>query len=261
MGVSAVIGRALAQNSSDSRCAFGCDWFGVLPCLLIFALGWLSFVGFLTSPVVKILGALWVVLCTYDTLLSQVIPESWGQRFPKAREIVFMTSGWLPFWGWLLILAAGIVLASFEYAHRRAPHPVAEPTVTSAPLSRRNWLPEISGALILLLLTTGSSYWLTFRARIQKLLTSPQAQSGPSSRGFNTIGEVATNNRPSSPAARRTKRHCERQDWISRKPFVFHGNLRRQYEDYISNTDNFDIAFNVCRNAGIVRSRMLHHQS
>ena len=108
----------------------------------------------LDRPVVKILGALWVVLCTYDTLLSQVIPESWGQRFPKAREIVFMTSGWLPFWGWLLILAAGIVLASFEYAHRRAPHPVAEPTVTSAPLSRRNWLPEISGALILLLLTT-----------------------------------------------------------------------------------------------------------
>jgi hypothetical protein len=47
---------------------------------------------------------LWAIIAAYDTALSQVIPASWGDRFPKVREMVAVTSGFLPFWVWLLIL-------------------------------------------------------------------------------------------------------------------------------------------------------------
>jgi hypothetical protein len=63
---------------------------------------------------------LWAIIAAYDTALSQVIPASWGDRFPKVREMVAVTSGFLPFWVWLLILAALLVLASLEYAFRRS---------------------------------------------------------------------------------------------------------------------------------------------
>ena len=61
----------------------------------------------------------WGIVCTYDTLLNQVIPTSWGERFPRVRDAIAMTSGWLPFWGWFLILAGVLVMASLEYAFRR----------------------------------------------------------------------------------------------------------------------------------------------
>lgn len=62
----------------------------------------------------------WAAIATYDTALSQIIPTSWGQHAPKIREFIAVTSGWLPFWGWLLILAAIVVTASLEYAFRMA---------------------------------------------------------------------------------------------------------------------------------------------
>lgn len=69
---------------------------------------------------VKVLLALWSVICIYDTALSQIIPESLGNRFPKVRGVIAMTSGWLPFWAWLLVSAAILVFAAFEYAFRRS---------------------------------------------------------------------------------------------------------------------------------------------
>lgn len=69
---------------------------------------------------VKIALKVWLIIASYDTALSQIIPASWSERSPKVREIVAMTSGWLPLWGWLLILAAILVAASSEYAYRHS---------------------------------------------------------------------------------------------------------------------------------------------
>ncbi len=64
----------------------------------------------------------WSVIASYDLVLSQVVPLYWTDRFPKVRDVI--DGGWLPFWGWLLILAAIVVAASFDFACRRAPrHP------------------------------------------------------------------------------------------------------------------------------------------
>jgi hypothetical protein len=69
---------------------------------------------------VKIAIAIWGVICTYDTALSQIIPESLGHKLPKIRDAIAMSSGFLPFWVWLLVLAAIFIVASLEYAVRRS---------------------------------------------------------------------------------------------------------------------------------------------
>jgi hypothetical protein len=74
----------------------------------------------LNRPLVKAAVAAWAVITAYDTLLSQFFPEDWAKKAPKMRELVSATSGWLPWWAWLLVLAAIIVFASFEYAVRNA---------------------------------------------------------------------------------------------------------------------------------------------
>ena len=73
----------------------------------------------LDHPWVKIALAVWAIIAAYDTFSSQILPEWLAAKAPKVREVVAMTSGWLPYWAWLLILAALLVVASFEYAFRR----------------------------------------------------------------------------------------------------------------------------------------------
>src|SRR5205807_3833707 len=61
----------------------------------------------------------------YDTLVSQFFPEKLAQKAPKIRELISETSGWLPWWGWLLVLSGIIACASFEYAVRAShSHPL-----------------------------------------------------------------------------------------------------------------------------------------
>jgi hypothetical protein len=67
----------------------------------------------------------WVVLGAYDLALSQILPEWLGNRFPRLRDTVVMTGGWLSLQAWLLILAAIIVFGSIEYAHRRTGRAIA----------------------------------------------------------------------------------------------------------------------------------------
>ena len=69
----------------------------------------------------QLLLILWGVVTFYDTVVSQFVPESFSKRFPKMHELITETSGWLPLWGWLLVLAAIVVGASFEYAVRTSP--------------------------------------------------------------------------------------------------------------------------------------------
>lgn len=94
----------------------------------------------------KVALGTWTIVCTYDTALSQIIPASLGERFPRVRDAIAMTSGWLPFWAWLLILAAILVAASFEFAFRRTQTKVtSEPpnAPRPAPFRRPDQLPAL----------------------------------------------------------------------------------------------------------------------
>jgi hypothetical protein len=68
---------------------------------------------------VKIALGLWTFVASYDLLISQILPERWADKAPKVRDLVAETSGWLPLWGWLLVLAAIVVAATFEYSVRK----------------------------------------------------------------------------------------------------------------------------------------------
>src|SRR2546430_7260541 len=54
----------------------------------------------------------------YDLLLSHFIPEEISKKAPKAWQVAVIAGGWFPWWGWSLILAAIMTVASFEYAIR-----------------------------------------------------------------------------------------------------------------------------------------------
>src|SRR5712691_11765713 len=66
---------------------------------------------------------LWGLAAAYDTLVSQFFPETLAKRAPKIRELIEGSSGWLPWWGWCLLLAGIISIACFEYAVRRSGQP------------------------------------------------------------------------------------------------------------------------------------------
>jgi hypothetical protein len=68
---------------------------------------------------VRVAVPAWGIVAFYDTLSSQLFTEWLTKHAPKLREIITMTSSFLPVWGWLLILAAILVIASFEYAYRQ----------------------------------------------------------------------------------------------------------------------------------------------
>jgi hypothetical protein len=71
---------------------------------------------------VKIALGLWPILASYDLFVSQLLPEPWADRAPKMRDIIAETSGWLPWWGWVLILLGIVIAALLEYAVWRT-HP------------------------------------------------------------------------------------------------------------------------------------------
>jgi hypothetical protein len=70
-------------------------------------------------PAVRVALLLWAIIAAYDTFSSQILPDTLAKKAPKVREVIVMTSGWLPFWAWLLLLAAILVFASLEFALRR----------------------------------------------------------------------------------------------------------------------------------------------
>jgi hypothetical protein len=63
---------------------------------------------------------LWAVIAAYDTFVHQFIPEPLTHRFPKIYELIYRTSGWLPWWTWLVVLALIVSGASIEFASKRS---------------------------------------------------------------------------------------------------------------------------------------------
>jgi hypothetical protein len=70
-------------------------------------------------PWVRLALTIWAFIAFYDTLVSQFFPEALAKKAPKIRELIAETSGWLPWWSWLIIFTAIIAVASFEYAVRK----------------------------------------------------------------------------------------------------------------------------------------------
>ena len=70
-------------------------------------------------PAIRVALLIWAIIAAYDTFSSQILPETLAKKAPKVREVIVMTSGWLPFWVWLLLLAAILIFASLEFALRR----------------------------------------------------------------------------------------------------------------------------------------------
>ena len=71
-------------------------------------------------PWVKLTLGIWSVLASYDLFVSQLLPKRWAEKAPKLRDLIAETSGWLPVWGWVLILMAILLVALLEYAVWRA---------------------------------------------------------------------------------------------------------------------------------------------
>ena len=67
---------------------------------------------------VRCVLVVWALFSTYDTFVSQLLPSATAEKFPRLYDFIVMSTGFLPFWGWILILAVIIAAASFEYAHR-----------------------------------------------------------------------------------------------------------------------------------------------
>jgi hypothetical protein len=74
-----------------------------------------------------ILRPLWVRICVpvtavigfYDAGVTQLVPREQAEKFPKVYQLISVTSGFLPWWGWILVLAALFVGATIEYEARQ----------------------------------------------------------------------------------------------------------------------------------------------
>ena len=73
----------------------------------------------LDRPWVWAAWVLWVLIGIYDTVGSQLLPKAIRDRVPSIYEVVSVTSGWLPLWGWALLGMAIIVAAAVEYAAKK----------------------------------------------------------------------------------------------------------------------------------------------
>jgi hypothetical protein len=92
----------------------------------------LSFIrGTLSTWWVRWFAPLIAFFALYDLCLSQFIPEELAKKAPKIWMIVDGVIGFLPWWGWTLVLAGMLVLASFEYNYRRAVPPRRLPPIES----------------------------------------------------------------------------------------------------------------------------------
>jgi hypothetical protein len=77
-----------------------------------------AFLDILGRPIPKAILAIWGAIATWDTFVSQFIPEDVAKSFPKAHQVIAMTYGWLSLQTWLSIGAVIVCLIALEYGAR-----------------------------------------------------------------------------------------------------------------------------------------------
>jgi hypothetical protein len=70
------------------------------------------------TPWLRWIALLWVALTIYDMLLGQFLPPEWAKNAPRFYDVLRMTGGWLPWWGWLLIGQSIFIIAMIEHGVR-----------------------------------------------------------------------------------------------------------------------------------------------
>lgn len=88
----------------------------------------------LDRPWLRFCAILWAGVSAYDLLASQLLPAGLAEQLPKVREVVSMTSGWLPWWAWGWIGTALLAGAAIEYAARL--HEATKPARRQAQLPK-----------------------------------------------------------------------------------------------------------------------------
>jgi hypothetical protein len=67
---------------------------------------------------------IWAAISFWDTFVSEMLPEKIAANAPRVYKVIFwlleMTSGWIPWWGWLLVGMSMLVIGSIEFAFRVA---------------------------------------------------------------------------------------------------------------------------------------------
>lgn len=69
-------------------------------------------------PWVSVVGAIIFALGLYDLVVAQILPLGWAVMLPRLYDIGEGAYGWLPWWGWLLLVMGLITTASVEYTFR-----------------------------------------------------------------------------------------------------------------------------------------------
>lgn len=62
----------------------------------------------------------YAVIGVWDTLVSQFLPPTWAKELPSFYQILKMTSGFIPLWGWALVGMVLITGISIEYTFRKS---------------------------------------------------------------------------------------------------------------------------------------------
>lgn len=70
----------------------------------------------LQSRFVRLVLAVWAAIGAWDLLGAQLVPPSWRQNWPTIYDAVVMTSGYFPWWVWLVVGALIMTAFSLEYA-------------------------------------------------------------------------------------------------------------------------------------------------
>lgn len=83
-----------------------------------FAARWRAIKDMLDRRWVKIVGIIWALIGAYDLLANQLLPKSVADWMRPIREVISVTSGWLPWWAWGWMSCGLIAIAAVEYSVR-----------------------------------------------------------------------------------------------------------------------------------------------
>src|SRR5512141_1080833 len=62
------------------------------------------------------IGTVMTVIGAWELVGSQMVPDSWREKWPTAYQVVAKTTGYFPWWVWLIVGMLIVVAASLAYA-------------------------------------------------------------------------------------------------------------------------------------------------